>query len=47
MDKTKWAGHDMMDCCKEHMMSEKHLKNKKKRIEEKLEWIDEELKKFE
>jgi len=37
-------GHgEMMDCCKEHMMSKEHLEMKKKRLEEKLKWVNEQL----
>jgi hypothetical protein len=43
MDKCK-CGHEMMDCCKEHGMSKKHLEAKKKMLEEKLEWVNEKLK---
>ncbi len=40
------GGHgDMMDCCKEHAMSKQHLEMKKKMLEEKLEWVNEQLKK--
>jgi hypothetical protein len=38
-------GEMMMDCCKEHMMSKEHLEMKKKMLEEKLKWVNEELKK--
>ena len=49
MDK-KWGSggkHGMMcmECCDEHMMSKEHLEMKKKMLQEKLDWIDEELKK--
>ncbi|MGH7245778.1 MAG: hypothetical protein ACREGI_02485 [Candidatus Levyibacteriota bacterium] len=33
----------MMDCCMEHKMSKEHLENKKKMLEEKLQWVNEEL----
>ena len=42
------GGHGMgmmMDCCKEHMMSKEHLEMKKKKLEDKLKWVEEELKK--
>ena len=42
MDKTKW-GHDIMDCYKEYAMSKERLEAKKKMLEEKLKWINEEL----
>ena len=32
-----------MDCCHEHRMSKEHLEGKKKRLEEKLNWVNEEL----
>ena len=32
-----------MDCCQEHRMSKEHLEGKKKRLEEKLKWVNEEL----
>ena len=34
-----------MDCCKEHKMSKEHLEAKKKFLEEKLKWVNEELEK--
>lgn len=38
------GGHGMMmDCCMEHKMSKEHLENKKKMLEEKLKWVEEEL----
>jgi hypothetical protein len=38
------GGHRMMmDCCKEHAMSKEHLEMKKKMLEEKLKWVNEEL----
>ena len=40
------GGHGMkmmMECCKEHKMSKEHLKAKKKMLEEKLNWVNEEL----
>ena len=39
------CGHGMMmlDCCKEHKMSKEHLKAKKKMLEEKLKWVEEQL----
>ena len=37
-------GHGMMlDCCQEHKMSKEHLEMKKKMLEEKLNWVKEEL----
>ena len=41
------VSHSMMilDCCKEHKMSKEHLEQKKKRLEEKLKWVMEELSK--
>jgi hypothetical protein len=41
------SGHGMMlmDCCEEHKMSKEHLQIKKKMLEEKIEWVNEELKK--
>lgn len=36
-----------MDCCNEHKMSKEHLEMKKKMLEEKLEWVNEELGKME
>jgi hypothetical protein len=33
----------MMDCCHEHKMPKEHLENKKKMLEEKLKWVEEEL----
>lgn len=33
----------MMDCCQEHKMSKEHLEMKKKMLEEKLNWVNEEL----
>lgn len=33
----------IMDCCKEHAMSKEHLEMKKKMLEEKLKWVNEEL----
>lgn len=33
----------MMDCCKEHSMSNEHLEAKKKMLEEKLKWVNEKL----
>ncbi len=33
----------MMDCCMEHKMSKEHLEAKKKMLEEKLKWVEEEL----
>jgi hypothetical protein len=44
MDKSK-GGHQMMECCEEHAMSKEHLEAKKKMLEEKLEWVNEQLKK--
>ena len=32
-----------MDCCSEHRVSKEHLEGKKKRLEEKLKWVNEEL----
>jgi len=45
MDKKFGYGEHrmMMDCCKEHMMSKNHLEMKKKMLEEKLKWVNEEL----
>jgi len=40
----KFGHHEMMECCKEHMMTKEHLKAKKKKLEEKLKWVDEKLK---
>jgi hypothetical protein len=39
------SGHGMMmmDCCQEHKMSKEHLEMKKKMLEEKLKWVNEEL----
>lgn len=39
------GGHGMMmmDCCKEHAKSKEHLEMKKKMLEEKLKWVNEEL----
>ena len=39
------GGHGMMmmDCCQEHKMSKEHLEMKKKMLEEKLKWVNEEL----
>ncbi len=39
------GGHGMMmmDCCQEHKMSKEHLESKKKMLEEKLKWVNEEL----
>lgn len=38
------GGHGMMmECCKEHAMSKEHLEMKKKFLEEKLKWVNEEL----
>ncbi len=38
------GGHGMMmDCCMEHKMSKEHLEAKKKMLEEKLKWVEEEL----
>lgn len=47
-DKCSYSngGHGMgmmMDCCGEHKMSKEHLENKKKMLEEKLKWVNEEL----
>ena len=36
-------GKMMLDCCQEHKMSKEHLEGKKKRLEEKLERVNEEL----
>lgn len=36
-------GHDTMDCCHDHHMSKEHLELKKKLLEEKLAWINEQL----
>lgn len=33
----------LMDCCMEHKMSKEHLEHKKKMLEEKLKWVEEEL----
>lgn len=30
---------EMMECCKKHMMSRKHLEMKKEILEDKLQWI--------
>ncbi|MDO8497340.1 MAG: hypothetical protein Q7S61_02225 [bacterium] len=37
--------HDKMklDCCEGHSMSKEHLEAKKKKLEEKLKWVNEEL----
>jgi hypothetical protein len=45
MDKKFGHGEHgmMMDCCKEHMMSKDHLEMKKKMLEKKLKWVNEEL----
>lgn len=40
-----WGMGMTMDCCQEHMSSKEHLENKKKMLEEKLKWVNEELKK--
>ncbi|HYK08768.1 MAG TPA: DUF5320 domain-containing protein [Candidatus Eisenbacteria bacterium] len=40
MDKSSWK----MECCEEHEMSREHLENKKKMLEEKLQWVEERLK---
>ncbi len=38
------GSHGMkMECCKEHSMSKEHLEMKKKMLEEKLKWVNEEL----
>ncbi len=37
------GGQCMMECCQEHKMSKEHLEMKKKRLEEKLEWVNEQL----
>ena len=38
------GGHKMMpDCCMQHKMSKEHLEAKKKMLEEKLKWVEEEL----
>lgn len=40
------GGHGMgmmMDCCEKHKMSKEHLEMKKKMLEEKLKWVNEEL----
>lgn len=37
------GGCGMMDCCMEHGMSKEHLEMKKKMLEEKLKWVNEEL----
>ncbi len=39
------GGHGMivMECCQTHKMSKEHLGMKKKMLEEKLKWVDEEL----
>lgn len=39
------GGHGMMmmECCQEHKMSKEHLTMKKKMLEEKLKWVNEEL----
>lgn len=44
------GGHGMMmimECCSEHKMSKEHLENKKKMLEEKMKWVDEQLGKME
>lgn len=38
------GGHGMMmDCCQGHKMSKEYLEAKKKMLEEKLKWVNEEL----
>lgn len=37
------GGCMMMECCMEHKMSREHLEHKKKMLEEKLKWVEEEL----
>ena len=39
------GGHGMCmpDCCHEHKTSKEHLEMKKKMLEEKLKWVNEEL----
>jgi len=37
------GGIMMMDCCMKHKMSKEHLEAKKKMLEEKLKWVEEEL----
>lgn len=48
MDKKSCCSHGehgkmMMNCCREHVMSKEHLEMKKKMLEEKLKWINEQL----
>ena len=43
MDKKNWSNE--MECCKKHYMSKEHLQMKKMMLEEKLKWVNEELKK--
>ena len=45
MDQNKSCncGKCGMDCCQEHKMSKEHLEMKKKMLEEKLKWVNEEL----
>lgn len=40
------GGHGMkmmMECCQKHWTSKEHLESKKKMLEEKLSWVNEEL----
>jgi len=47
--KCNWShgGHGMMamECCEKHKMSKEHLEMKKKMLEKKLKWVNEELEK--
>jgi len=46
MDKKCGCGchkHGDMECCEKHAMSKEHLEMKKKMLEAKLEWVNEQL----